>query len=343
MRRRYERGGRRRGRRGRRSCRRGVLSRWGGGGHVVSGSRLQWLAGGRRSWHHPGRWETGAGRLRGPSGDGFIPVGGGGLFGVAIGSCGGWGLGLPRGRRRGPGCMPRGDGPHRLGRSRLLRRLCGGRLCGGRRLCRLCLGRHSRRNGNALQPITFRPAPHPVRLGFLDARGVALHPDAHGKAEVKTLLVRQTELACQLVDPDFSCQSCLSVPFFTARPCRRFEERLDVCGWYFYTQRPGKSASLLCHGYTLGPRQARITELAKPSATARALAVEHHPAVCAYHYADQCSCTSLDPAPDAGAGRLGRRLALRPGTLTRLRGQAPPAMRNAPVEGRTGGRCLSSH
>jgi hypothetical protein len=52
-----------------------------------------------------------------------------------------------------------------------------------------------------LQAFPFGPAPHPVGLSFLDARGMARHADAHGQAQVETLLVRQTELTCQLVDP----------------------------------------------------------------------------------------------------------------------------------------------
>jgi hypothetical protein len=53
----------------------------------------------------------------------------------------------------------------------------------------------------ALQAIPFGPAPHAVGLSFLDARGMARHTDAHGQAQVEALLVRQTELTCQLVDP----------------------------------------------------------------------------------------------------------------------------------------------
>jgi hypothetical protein len=54
---------------------------------------------------------------------------------------------------------------------------------------------------SSLQTFAFGPAPYPVGLSFLDARRMARNADAHGQAQVEALLVRQTELTCQLVDP----------------------------------------------------------------------------------------------------------------------------------------------
>ena len=44
-----------------------------------------------------------------------------------------------------------------------------------------------------------RLAAHPVGLRLLDARGVALHPDAELLAKVEELFVGEPQLLCQLV------------------------------------------------------------------------------------------------------------------------------------------------
>jgi hypothetical protein len=46
-------------------------------------------------------------------------------------------------------------------------------------------------------------------LGVLDARRVALDPDAEANAEVERLLVGEAQLSCELVDPDLLCQVLL--------------------------------------------------------------------------------------------------------------------------------------
>jgi hypothetical protein len=52
-----------------------------------------------------------------------------------------------------------------------------------------------------LQAFPFGPTPHPVGLSFFDAGRMARHADPHGQAQIEAFLVRQAELACQLVDP----------------------------------------------------------------------------------------------------------------------------------------------
>jgi hypothetical protein len=54
----------------------------------------------------------------------------------------------------------------------------------------------------ALEALTLGLAPDAVRLGFLDAGGMALDADPHRQAQLETFFVGQAELACQLVHPD---------------------------------------------------------------------------------------------------------------------------------------------
>src|SRR5439155_11563240 len=107
---------------------------------------------------------------------------------------------LRRSRRRRFGGLG-GDGVVRLGR-----RDRGGRLLGS------ALRRHGLlRLHLSPQAVAVGLPPHPVGLGVLDARRVALHADPERFAEVERLLVGEPELACKLVDPDPRCQSAASV------------------------------------------------------------------------------------------------------------------------------------
>jgi hypothetical protein len=54
----------------------------------------------------------------------------------------------------------------------------------------------------ANEPVPGRPSADPVGLRILDARRVALDPNAQCEREVKGLFVCQAELACQLVQPN---------------------------------------------------------------------------------------------------------------------------------------------
>jgi hypothetical protein len=51
-----------------------------------------------------------------------------------------------------------------------------------------------------------------VCLLLLDARGVALHPDAELDAQIESFFVGEAELASQLVNPDLLRQVPASVP-----------------------------------------------------------------------------------------------------------------------------------
>jgi len=81
----------------------------------------------------------------------------------------------------------------------------------------LVLGRFFGLDGTT-QALVVGLATDAVGLGILDRRGVTLDPDAQGHAEVECLLVRQSELSCQLVDADLLRQGCLrSFSSFRAR------------------------------------------------------------------------------------------------------------------------------
>ena len=97
-------------------------------------------------------------------------------------------FGRPRGRRR----------LHEFSHRRLVLR---------RRGLRLIELDHRRGRGRRLeQAIALGPPPDPVGLGFHNARGVGLDPDAEREAEFERLLVGQPELLGELMDADLSWQ-----------------------------------------------------------------------------------------------------------------------------------------
>jgi hypothetical protein len=110
------------------------------------------------------------------------------------------------GRRRHLGSRPldRGGGlVSRLGRDFGTRRYLHLRGSGRRHvLLRLDL---------AAQPFAVGLAPDPVRLGVLDRRRVALHPDAERQAQVEGLLVREAKLPGKLIYAYLLRQLCGSV------------------------------------------------------------------------------------------------------------------------------------
>ena len=146
--------------------------------HGISGRGLRDLRildDGRRG---PGRF---ARHLLGPGQSGWAggPLGGNGSH---------HGLGGPRGLR-----LRRGLGGLR-----------GDRLLRGRRLRHLDLDH--RRGWRLEQTVALGPAPDPVGLGFHNARGVGLDPDAEREAEFERLLVGQPEFLGELMDADLSWQ-----------------------------------------------------------------------------------------------------------------------------------------
>jgi hypothetical protein len=80
----------------------------------------------------------------------------------------------------------------------------GGRLLGRPRLLgRRLLGRLGLLGGDVTaQALAIGLATGAVGLGVLDARGVALDADAERFAKVERFFVGESELSCELVDPD---------------------------------------------------------------------------------------------------------------------------------------------
>ena len=141
---------------------------------------------GPRGVRHP--WTIGTGQRRG-----LLRL----LLIGLVGPQDGWALG--RRRRRLPGCGG-------LVTDRLVNRLRGLRR---REL-------DHRRRGRRLQQTVARcPSPDAVGLGFDNARGVGLDPDAEREAKVERLLIGQRELLGELMDADLAWQS---VP--PSGPCR---------------------------------------------------------------------------------------------------------------------------
>ncbi len=117
-----------------------------------------------------------------------------------------------RSGRSGLGADGLGGGNRRLRRG-------GGRL-GWRGLCRRSLLGGGFLNGRWLfgllvsdEALPLSLTTDPVGLCVLDARRMRLYPDAEVQREVECLLVRETELLCELVDADLCCQRGFASPF----------------------------------------------------------------------------------------------------------------------------------
>jgi hypothetical protein len=70
------------------------------------------------------------------------------------------------------------------------------------------------------QAVAVGLATDAVSLRVLDRRRVALDPDAQREAQVERFLVRETELACKLINPDLLGQ-LLTDPLCTPGACPR--------------------------------------------------------------------------------------------------------------------------
>ena len=108
--------------------------------------------------------------------------------------------------RRG-GVRLQGDRPHARGSVEgLCHRRGGGDWVGPDRL-RFGRRRGGRRRRRLEQSVALRPAPNAVGLGLNDARGMGLDPNTEREAEIKRLLIGQSELLGELVDADLAWQN----------------------------------------------------------------------------------------------------------------------------------------
>ncbi len=252
----------------------GRSGRSGRGGQAGRRDRSR-LLGGRPAGDEPGarpldRWGRRRSRRSGPGGSAWACgrlLGGADRFPVEVrrpavdGGCGLLGRSLLRGRRL-------------LGR--------GGGL----------LGLH-----RTAEPLPVSLATGAVRLGVLDRRRMALDAHAQGQAEVKRLLVGQTELMCEFVDPDLLRQRLL-LPFISRRRCRyahttvhsrtsrdrTLRARPDVparrgtegCPQPFYLQLPDPGSERPVENPSLHrPLQARRGIPTEPRPPARTAAPDH--------------------------------------------------------------------
>ena len=220
--------------------RRDALGRWRprGAGHGRDRGRRRRRRGRRRRCGRCGRpgWRRWRGSRRGGERR-YRGRGGGNLGGLGTGRRRGRPAGdepafgrrsLRAGTGRGNwGCGDRG-GQRRRWYGRSLRAWCGRGACRRRHARRRSLdGRSERLGGCAAADLGGRwrlvrggflrldltaetvavgaPA-DAVRLGILDARRMALHPDAHVDAQVEGLFVGQAKLTTQFVNPDLLCQ-----------------------------------------------------------------------------------------------------------------------------------------